>query len=83
MIHTASPVVIDRNPEEDELVKPAVSGNTAVMNACVKYGVERVVITSSVSAIAYGQDEFPEVYDESHFTDPTISNLSPYIKSKT
>jgi nucleoside-diphosphate-sugar epimerase len=36
---------------DDEIIKPAVEGTLAVMKACHKHGVKRLVITSSVAAI--------------------------------
>ena len=52
VIHTASPVGIEQLPRgPQDMIKPAVEGTLSVMRAAVKYGVKRVVITSSLGAI--------------------------------
>ena len=52
VIHTASPFP-NKNPKnEDEVVKPALEGTKAVLEACRKHQVKRLVLTSSIVAIA-------------------------------
>ena len=50
VVHTASPFQISYNTEDD-LIKPAVEGTLAVLNACKANKVKRVVITSSLDAV--------------------------------
>ena len=50
VVHTASPFIL-KVKNDDEIIKPAVEGTLAVMKACHKHGVKRLVITSSVAAI--------------------------------
>lgn len=50
VVHTASPVSTDSTNFE-AIIRPAVNGTEFVMKACQKYGVKRVVMTSSRSAI--------------------------------
>lgn len=51
VVHTASPFVLENPTDEQELIKPAVGGTTAVLNACRDHKVTRCVITSSIAAI--------------------------------
>ena len=39
-----------------ELIRPAIEGTERALNAGLKAGVERIVLTSSMAAIAYGHD---------------------------
>ena len=51
MVHVASPFPATAGATEDEVVKPAVEGTTAVLKACQAAKVKRVVLTSSVVAV--------------------------------
>ncbi len=51
-MHTASPFPLKVPKNHDEIIKPAVEGTLAVMKACHKHGVKRLVITSSVAAVS-------------------------------
>ncbi|PWA60783.1 NAD(P)-binding Rossmann-fold superfamily protein [Artemisia annua] len=53
VFHVASPCTVDEvHDPEKELLAPAIKGTINVLTAAKKLGVKRVVITSSVSAIA-------------------------------
>ena len=65
VLHVASPFVIENPEDESVLIKPAVDGTLRVLEACRKNSVQKVVLTSSVAAIAYG----PVSY--THLTLPT------------
>jgi dihydroflavonol-4-reductase len=53
--HVASPFPAAAPKSDDELVRPAVDGTLRVLRAAAESGcVRRVVVTSSVAAIAYG-----------------------------
>jgi dihydroflavonol-4-reductase len=51
VVHTASPFPLKMPKNEDELIKPAVEGTLAAMKGAEKYGIKRIVITSSIAAI--------------------------------
>ncbi|GMN34680.1 hypothetical protein TIFTF001_004814 [Ficus carica] len=52
VFHVACPVFPGPVPNpEKELIEPAVTGTRNVVNACVKTGVKRVVVVSSVGAV--------------------------------
>ena len=54
VLHVASPFP-DRSPKHpDELIRPAREGTLRVLRAAKAAGVKRVVITSSIAAVAYG-----------------------------
>jgi nucleoside-diphosphate-sugar epimerase len=82
IIHTASPVPKKVPKDENEVIKPAVSGVLNVFRAAVQEGVKikRVVLTSSMAAIAGDEFITDKVYSESDFSNASISQ--PYTKSK-
>ena len=51
VVHVASPFPATAGASEDEVVKPAVEGTTAVLKAAADAKVKRVVLTSSVVAV--------------------------------
>ena len=56
MLHVASPYIVTVKDPQRDLVDPAVDGTKAVLEAAKAAGtVKRVVLTSSVAAVA---DEF-------------------------
>ena len=69
------------------MIKPAVEGTLSVMRAAVKYGVKRVVITSSLGAIESQSPELMEedpILDETYWSDLELPiRISSYQKSKT
>ncbi|WP_084659591.1 SDR family oxidoreductase [Vibrio sonorensis] len=81
VIHAASPFLTYVPKSEDEVIKPAVEGTKRVLQAAVKAGVKRVVLTSSIAAVIYGDGQSP--YNESHWTGNDPKKVTPYYKSKT
>ena len=78
-MHTASPFPIAAPKHEDELIKPALEGTTAVLKACHQNKVKRLVITSSIAAIMVNDKE--GVYTVDDWSD--LAKCQPYEKSKT
>ena len=83
VIHVASPLPKKSPKDEQTLIGPARDGALRVLGAASRAGVARVVMTSSLAAIAAGRDD-----DESHvFDESDWSDLKPgvgaYEKSKT
>jgi dihydroflavonol-4-reductase len=62
-------------------VNTAVEGTKSVLRAAQKFGVRRVVYTSSISAM-YDFREVPAVINETHWSDPTLPQISAYSLSK-
>ncbi|MCX2975946.1 SDR family oxidoreductase [Candidatus Marimicrobium litorale] len=82
VLHVASPFVIENPEDENVLIRPAVEGTLRVLAACRNSSVQKVVLTSSVAAIAYGHSKSKTLFDESDWSD-TTGNISAYAKSKT
>ena len=85
VVHTASPFPLKNPKNADELIKPAVEGTLAVMKACHKHGVKRLVITSSCAAI---MDQRPEnrkpIYNCDDWSDLEYQmTTNVYSRSKT
>ena len=83
VLHMASPFPADVPRTREELVRPAVDGTRRVLAAAGKAGARRVVVTSSVAAVAYGQGGRETPFDESDWTDPDDARVGPYPASKT
>ncbi len=84
VLHVASPVPIVDPKSDDELVRPARDGALRVLKASRDAGVKRVVMTSSIAAIAYGRGERAEPFSEVDWTDETNRiDTSPYDRAKT
>ncbi|KAF2317303.1 hypothetical protein GH714_019857 [Hevea brasiliensis] len=71
VFHVASPCTLeDPKDPQKELVLPAVQGTINVLQAAKNFGVRRVVVTSSISALVPNPN-WPagKVFDESSWTD--------------
>lgn len=72
VVHTASPCDMGGNnlKNEDEVRLPAVNGTLAVMKACHKHKVKRMVITSSVGAISLGYkpSDHPKAWTDKYWS---------------
>lgn len=77
--HVASPFPAGRVTDA-MLVPPARDGALRALRFARAAGVGRLVMTSSVAAIAYGQDK--HLYTEADWTDPDAPGTGPYVKSK-
>ena len=80
LLHLASPCFIEEPKNEKELINPAVEGTIRALKAAKKSKIKKVVITSSMGAIAYGHKK--SICDQNDWTD-TSKNVGAYIKSKT
>jgi nucleoside-diphosphate-sugar epimerase len=83
VLHVASPFPFSIPKHEDELIVPAREGALRVLRASRDAGVKRVVLTSSFAAIGYGHPTQAKPFDETSWTDPSGSDVRPYVKSKT
>ena len=82
VLHVASPFIVGVPKHEDELIVPAVQGTRRVIEAAIKEGVKKVVLTSSCAAITEthkGQTHF----SEDDWTDAANPKPPAYYKSKT
>jgi nucleoside-diphosphate-sugar epimerase len=83
VLHVASPFPPGQPRNADEIVIPAREGTLRVLQASLAANVERVVLTSSMVAMAYPKGQSPEVISESFWSDADHPLATPYIKSKT
>ena len=80
LFHIASPCFVEEPKNEMELIIPALEGTLRALKAAHKSKVKKVVLTSSMGAIAYGHNKsFCDIND---WTD-TSKDVGAYIKSKT
>jgi dihydroflavonol-4-reductase len=83
VLHVASPVPRTPPRTAEEVIGPARDGAIRVLSAAARAGVERVVMTSSTSAVLYGHKrDGSKTYDESDWSALT-DEVSPYDRSKT
>jgi dihydroflavonol-4-reductase len=71
--------------DHDELIRPARDGALRVLKAAKAAGVKRVVMTSSMAAIAYGWgDARPNPLTEEHWSNSdNLKDNTAYTRSKT
>jgi nucleoside-diphosphate-sugar epimerase len=82
VLHVASPVTLKLPKDENEMIVPARDGALRVLHAASAAGVKRVVMTSSVAAVAYGSAR-DHAFTEKDWSDTSGRNVDPYAKSKT
>ena len=80
LFHIASPCFIEEPKDENEIITPALEGTLRALRAAHKSKVKKVVLTSSMGAIAYGHSK--SCCDHTDWTD-TSANVGAYVKSKT
>ncbi len=84
LIHTASPFPMAQPDNEDDLIRPAVDGTKRALSAAQATGVNRVVLTSSVVAIAHKRLGAGRTrYTEKDWTELHSPQANAYAKSKT
>ena len=85
VLHVASPFPPQQPDDPDELIVPAREGTLRVLRAGLGAGVKRIVVTSSVVAVANSgrPPASGETFTEEDWSDPTNPDLSPYGRSKT
>ena len=52
MLHLASPFIVGEPKSEDELIRPAKEGTMRALKAAKNAGIKKIVLTSSIVAIA-------------------------------
>lgn len=82
--HIASPIPPELPKDANELIVPARDGALRALKASKAAGVKRVILTSSVAAIAYGYDTQPEILSEEDWSNPdNLRQNTAYTRSKT
>lgn len=82
VLHIASPFPPSQPKDEEELIRPAREGSLRVLRAARDTGVKRVVLTSSLAAVAYGHTDTSKPFTEESWTNLNAP-VTPYVKSKT
>ena len=75
VIHTASPVPLIREEkklDENLMMKAAVSGTNTILKTCLKNGVKKLILTSTVETLSI--DGNPGGHKERHFKENNWSN---------
>lgn len=84
ILHVASPFVIDEPADKNVLIVPAVEGTLRVLRAASRLSIKpkRVIVTSSVAAVAYGSVK-PQ-YTDNDWTvwDDPKHPIGAYVESK-
>lgn len=81
--HVASPIPAQLPKDPNDLIGPARDGALRALRAAKKAGVKRVVMTSSVAAIAYGYKKLPELLTEEDWSNPDyLKDNTAYTRSK-
>ncbi|OYW21589.1 MULTISPECIES: aldehyde reductase [unclassified Sphingomonas] len=83
VVHVASPLPSGAVRHEDDLIVPAREGALRALRFAKAAGVKRVVMTSSVAAIAYGHGKKIGTYTEADWTNVNGPQVHAYAKSKT
>ena len=82
--HTASPFSLTMPGDRMELVTPAVEGTRRAIAAALRAGAERMVVTSSMAAIAYGHGpDRTRPFDGADWSQWQAPGINAYIESKT
>ena len=85
VFHVASPLPANLPRDANELIRPARDGALRVLKAAKRAGIERIIMTSSMAAVAYGWGETrPDILTEEHWSNPdNLQNNTAYTRSKT
>ncbi|RED17750.1 NAD-dependent epimerase/dehydratase family protein [Parasphingopyxis lamellibrachiae] len=83
LAHLASPLPSASPRDENDLIGPARDGALRALRFAKEAGVKRVVMTSSMAAIAYGVDRGEYTFSEKDWTNLEHPDVYPYVKSKT
>lgn len=82
--HVASPFTIAMPKDRDELIRPAVEGTQRALRAALAAGAERIVLTSSIAAVAYGHPAGrKEPFTEADWSKTEGGDVNAYTESKT
>ncbi|MGI8839697.1 MAG: SDR family oxidoreductase [Caulobacteraceae bacterium] len=83
VLHVASPLGVPEPKDPDDLIVPARDGALRALNAAIKAGVKRVVMTSSVAATGGSYNAHDGTFDETVWTDAGDTRIGAYARSKT
>jgi nucleoside-diphosphate-sugar epimerase len=82
--HVASPFTIELPKDKDEMIVPAVEGTRRAVLAGLEADVERIVVTSSIAAVAYGhRPDRSEPFTAADWSKTEGYDVTAYTESKT
>eukprot|EP00178_Gracilaria_changii_P000216 TRINITY_DN1021_c0_g1_i7.p1 TRINITY_DN1021_c0_g1~~TRINITY_DN1021_c0_g1_i7.p1 ORF type:complete len:343 (-),score=37.83 TRINITY_DN1021_c0_g1_i7:2557-3585(-) len=80
-LHVASPYILTTSDPKTDVIEPAIQGTLNFLSACVKASITKVILTSSIGAVAdLGQQD--KVFDESDWNDEHEEKAIPFYYSK-
>ncbi|MGH8965668.1 MAG: NAD-dependent epimerase/dehydratase family protein, partial [Actinomycetes bacterium] len=82
VLHVASPFVLAKPKDPDELIRPAVEGATRAVGTALDAGAKRVVMTSTLATMQFARAPRGHIYTDADWTDPADPRLNAYIVSK-
>lgn len=84
LMHVASPLTAKLPKDRETMIRPAVDGTRRALEAALETGVERIVVTSSAAAVAYGhpRDRTTPLTD-ADWSNTEGEGVSAYTESKT
>ncbi|PXF42666.1 Tetraketide alpha-pyrone reductase 1 [Gracilariopsis chorda] len=80
-MHVASPYLMEAADPQKEVIEPAIQGTLNFLASCIKASVSKVILTSSIGAIA-DRGVHGKVFDESDWNDESTAHTVPYYYSK-
>lgn len=83
LCHMASPLPAHAPKSDDELIVPAREGALRALRAAKAANIRRVVLTSSMAAVAYGHGRAKTRMTEADWTIVDSPDAYAYVKSKT
>jgi nucleoside-diphosphate-sugar epimerase len=82
--HVASPFLIEQPKDRNEMILPAINGTRLALMSALAADVERVVLTSSIAAVAYGHpSERTEAFTAADWSKTEGGDVTAYTESKT
>lgn len=82
--HVAAPISLNVPKDLDAFVPGARDGTLRVLKAASRNGIKRVVATSSLGTVTYGEHIDPErIFTDKDWTDPNYKGINAYIRAKT
>lgn len=81
--HVASPNATREPDDPNDMIGPAVDGTRRAIAAALDADIERIVVTSSVAAIAYGHADPSGPFTDADWTEIGGDDVTPYTESKT
>lgn len=82
VLHVASPFVLEKPDDPDDLIRPAVQGASRAVETALEAGVERIVMTSALATMQFARAPKGHLYTDSDWTDPNDQRLNAYTVSK-